>query len=412
MKKVVLLCFLPAVLFSFKEFQQGNDFRMPAEWEPHQAVWVGVFHRAGRDKVSAAIVKSIYKNVHVRLNYSSDSTRNKFNKLLSSLQVDTLKLQWVKDSIDFNWVRDPGPLFLVNKKGEQKIIDFGWNSYGNCYVDNSKLTKTDHIIGRIDKRMADRLNIPVVSTSIVAEGGGLETNGAGVLMSIEETALQRNPGKTLLEIEAEYLRVTACKKMIWLKRMPLLDKSVTGLLIKNWVSGGANGHIDEVVRFVSPNTIAVAKIDDEERKSNPISKVDYDILEEYCKTIQQATDAEGKPFKIIRIPSPDLNAHAVSYNMDKQMRKNFTDGAPSLRDGDTLKYVPAVSYMNFMVTNGVVLIAKYWKEGMPLKEKEKDENIKKIIGGLYPGRKIIQINPYPINGGGGGIHCATQQQPG
>lgn len=384
---------------------------MPAEWEPQQAVWVGIFHRQERALVSAAIIKAIYKNVQVRLSYTADSTRNKFNKFLYSAQVDTMRLQWIKDSIAFNWVRDPGPLFLVNKKGQQKVIDFGWNDYGNCYVENSKLSKADHIIGRIDKRIAASLNWPVISTSIVAEGGGIETNGAGVLMSIEETALQRNPGKTLQEIEAEYLRVTACRKMIWLKRMSLQDKSVSGLLVKNWINSGANGHIDEVVRFVAPNTIAVAKIDETERKTNPISKVDYDILEEYCYTLKQATDADGKPFKIIRIPSPDLNAYAVSYIMSKEMRKDFADGAPSIKDGDTLKYIPAVSYMNFMVTNGVVVIPRYWKEGLPLKEKEKDEKVKQIFEALYPGRKVIQINPYNINGGGGGIHCATQQQP-
>ena len=118
----------------------------------------------------------------------------------------------------------PVRFFPGHKKGEQKVIDFGWNDYGNGFCIWSTAKKRDSVVGRIDKRMATYLKIPVISTPIVAEGGGLETNGAGILMSIEETALQRNPGKTLQEIETEYLRVTNCKKMIWLKRMILQKK--------------------------------------------------------------------------------------------------------------------------------------------------------------------------------------------
>lgn len=409
--KLLAILFL-MVFVSFNSQKENDSYRMPAEWEQHKAVWVGVFNAPGSNLVSAAIVKSIYKNVEVRLNYAADSTKKKFNRLLDSLKIDTSKLVWIKDSIAFNWIRDPGPVFLVNKQGEQKVIDFGWNDYGNSFVTNKKIKKGDSIAGRIDKRMAAYLKLSVISTPIVAEGGGLETNGAGVLMSIEETALQRNPGKSLQQIEAEYLRVTNCKKMIWLKRMTLQEKTVTGLLIENWKSSGANGHIDEVARFVAPNTIALAQIDKTDAQRNPISKIDYDILEECYAILKKATDVNGKPFKIIRIPSPDLNAHSVSYIMNSEIRKGFSVDINSIKDGDTLKYVPAVSYMNFMTTNGIVLIARYWRAGIPLKEKEKDEKVKTIFEQLYPNRKVIQINPININRSGGGIHCATRQQPG
>ena len=307
-------------------------------------------------------------------------------------------------------MRDPGPLFIKNKMGKQKIIDFAWIQYGHHLVYKKKMNTLDIETGRSDIRIATKLNLPVISTPIVAEGGGIETNGEGVLMSIEETALQRNPGKTLQEIETEYLRVTGCKKMIWLKKMLLHDKTVPDLLIENWSSTGANGHIDEAVRFVGTNTIVVAKIDEEERNSNPISNVDYETLEEYCATLKKATDVNGKPFKIIRMPTPDLNVFARSYVLTTNSIKRFSEKFP-FKIGDTVKTVPAVSYMNFFISNNVVLIAKYWKEGMPLKEKEKDEAAKNILAGIFPDRKIIQINPLPVNYLGGGIHCITQQQP-
>ena len=394
----------------FAQKQQVNHFYMPAEWEPQQAVWVGLFGNPGRDTVSAAIIKALHHNVQVRLNYSYEYDKKRNNKFFNSLEIDTTKLQWIEDSVNNSWVRDPGPLFIKNKMGKQKIIDFAWIQYGHHLVYKKKMNTLDIETGRSDIRIATKLNLPVISTPIVAEGGGIETNGEGVLMSIEETALQRNPGKRLDEIEAEYLRVTGCKKMIWLKRMLLHDKTVPDLLIENWTSTGANGHIDEAVRFVGTNTIVVAQIDEEERNSNPISNVDYEILEEYCATLKKATDVNGKPFKIIRMPAPDLNVFARSYVLTTSSIKRFSEKFP-FKIGDTVKTVPAVSYMNFFISNNVVLIAKYWKEGMPLKEKEKDETAKNILAGIFPDRKIIPINPLPVNYLGGGIHCITQQRP-
>ena len=401
--------FFPIIVFG--QIIDSSAFYMPGEWEPHEAVWVGVNYRSGRDSVTAQIVKAIYEHVQVRLNYKDKAQKDKFNAFLFSLQVDTTKLEWIKDMAPVSFPRDPGPIFLTNKHGEQKVIDFEDNSYGRSHLYKKRLSKYEKLIGRTDRRMAAWFNLPVVRTALVAEGGGIETNGEGVLMSIEETALQRNPGKTLGEIEAEYLRVTHCKKMIWLKRMTLHDKFMPSVFYTdNWFAGGANGHIDEVARFVNPTTILLAKIDEDE-KNNPFSIADYEILEEYYETLMQATDANGNPFTIIRVPYPDLSAHALTYVMDKKMRKSFGTKINGPENGDTVRFVPAVSYLNFMVTNGVVLIAKYWKEGMPLREHEKDEEVRKIMEQAYPDRKIVQINPYQINRGGGGIHCATQQQP-
>ncbi len=395
---------------SLKKTSNSDSFRMPGEWEEHEAVWVGML-RPSDDSVSAAIIKAIYKNVQVKIPYEYAGIVHSFNRFLAKQQVDTTQLQWVKDSIRTTWMRDPGPLFLINKKGERKVIDFNWNEYGHCFVYNYQLRLSDIITGRIDSRIASYLQLPVVSTSIVAEGGGIETNGEGVLMSTAETALQRNPGKSLPEIEAEYLRVTHCKKMIWLKRMTLHDKSVPGLSAGNWVGGGANGHVDEVARFINPHTIALAKIDEDERWNNPISTADYEILEECNDILKTATDVKGRPFTIIRFPYPDLNVHGIPLKVTDALRQRFTDKNFNLKNGDTMWRAPAVSYMNFMVTNGVVLSAAYWKEGMPLREKQKDEEARAMLAKLYPDRTVVQVNPLSVNLFGGGMHCVTQQEP-
>ena len=407
--------FIPLLLLSLAGFRQhvpvDEDYHLAAEWEPQEAVWVGVFYGQERNLVTAAMIKAIYKEVPVRLNYAVDSLKFKYNRFLNQQHIDTSKLQWIKDSLSFNWVRDTGPLFLVNSNGDQKIICFGWNDYGRCYTDNRPLGKTDSIIGRTAIRMGVRLGIPVWRSPMVAEGGALETNGAGILMSIEETALQRNPGHSLPDIEKEYLRATGCKKMIWLKRMTLQEKISNRLLAGKRFTAGANGHIDQSVRFLNPSTIAIAYISDAERKRNSFLKQEAAILDEYYQVLKTATDIEGKPFQLVRVPVPDLDIYAVPMITDKEIKKDFPDEGNNLKTGDTIRFIPAVSYLNFMITNKVVLIPSYWQNGLPVKEKQKDEQVRILFEQFYPGRKIIQINPYAINGGGGGIHCATLEQP-
>lgn len=133
--------------------------------------------------------------------------------------------------------------------------------------------------------------------------------------------------------------------------------------IENWFTGGANGHIDEMARFVSPNTILLAQISDEERSGHPISNIDYEILEENFKILEQATDINGKPFQIIRVPAPSLNVpdYFTELIVSDEWR---TDGGLNLStfaNGDTIKITKAVSYMNFFISNDERSIARYWK---------------------------------------------------
>lgn len=414
MKYIYLFSTIFLLAISCNESNHKFDFYMPAEFEPQEAVYVGWFNNPQKDSVAAQIVSALYNSVQVKIFYSKESMKHNANLLLSGYGVDSNKINWTRDTLRYDFPRDPGPIFLLNNSGEMKIADFNWNSYGYEYVyKDFRLNNFDSLYGEIEKREAARLGIDVISSEIVNEGGAFEVNGNGVMMAIEETALQRNPGKNISEIEKEYLRLTGCKKMIWLKRAVIHDRAFDGPTVENWFTGGANGHIDEMARFVSPSTILLAEIGEEERTGNPISKVDYDILEENYKILQQATDINGKPFQIIRAPSPNLNVpdYFTELIVSDEWRANGSLNMSSFANGDTIRITRAVSYMNFFISNDVVLIAKYWKEGMPESEKKKDEEVKKILQKVFPERKIIQINPLAINRGGGGIHCATQQQP-
>lgn len=412
--KFYLLILSTLLLYSCNQQRSTSDFYMPAEFHPQDAVYVGWFDNPIKDSVIAQIVFALQKSVNIKMIYDDVSIKIYANKFLSGFNIDTNKIFWIKDSLQYDWIRDPGPIFLINNSGEIKIADFNWNSYGYEYVyKDFRLERTDSLFGKIEKREAERLNLEVISSEIVNEGGAMEVNGNGVMMAIKETALQRNPGKTIEEIEKEYLRLTGTQKIIWLNHSPVNDKVFDRPTVDNWFTGGANGHIDEVARFISINTILLAKIDDEERLQNPISKIDYDILEENYQILRQATDIDGSPFEIIRIPSPNLNVPEFYTELvvDDEWRRGGWLNLNSFSDGDTVRITKAVSYLNFFISNDVVLIPKYWKEEMPESEEQKDEEVKNLFLKLFPEKEIIQINPIAINRGGGGIHCVTQQQP-
>jgi len=385
--------------------------RFPAEWEPHSAIWLGWHETPRRDSVLAEMIRALQPHVPVRVLFRTDSMRRAGNGFLQKLGVDTLKITWVQNLHYSFWMRDPGPLFLETSSGGLNVANFRWAEYGEPSVpEDLGQAADDSLHGFGDDELARHLGLPLISSPFVAEGGGLESNGQGVLLTIEETARQRNPGKSLADIEREYRRLMGAKKVVWLPHMTYHDRVVVGPSVENYFAGGANGHVDEVARFVSPNTVLVAQIDEYERTSNPISRLDAPILDEYAATLKRATDVGGKPFRVIRVPSPDLKLFVRSYVVSDATRRKYTS-IRGLKNGDTAHFVPAVSYLNFLVSNGVVLIPTYWKPGMPLREREKDEEVRRLFVRLYPERKVVQINPLAVNWGGGGMHCVSQQQP-
>ena len=137
-------------------------------------------------------------------------------------------------------------------------------------------------------------------------------------------------------------------------------------------------------------------------------------MEENYRVLKNAVDQDGKPFKIIRIPMPETLYFEVTpqdeayYGLVSFPR--FSDGT-AFPVGKPVQVVPAQSYCNFLISNGVVLAQKYWHEGLPEKVKERDAEALKVLKKAFPNRKVVTINTLGINFGGGGIHCSTQQEP-
>jgi agmatine deiminase len=354
------------------------------------------------------VIKALAPHVRVDLLTADAAARARAVRYLSRSGVDTSRVTFHLASRRWFWLRDPGPFFLERTDGSPMVADFGWNMYGNDLA-KPALPGTRRS-GAVDTDIARALHVPIVTSRTVLEGGGYDGNGDAVLMGIAATALQRNPGMSLRAIEREYLRLSGARKMIWLKRSPLTDFWAVKPAVGNYFTRGANGHVDELARFVDPHTIVMAEIPAGERNANALNRIDARILDENYRILKAATDAHGKHFRVIRVASPDLRLLWHKH----VLRGGKADAlymAAGFTKGDAVIDVPASSYMNFFVSNGIVLVPRYWQPGMPAAQRDRDASAAALFRRLFPTRRIVQIDPIAINWFGGGMHCITQQQP-
>ena len=411
------ICFLFVFLFLVGNYVQGqavvvNDnefFTAPGEFENQEAVWMTAkpFETVHPTiEIVIQMIKALSPHVKIKLMVADDSAKTAVQKLLRENGVDEKQIfYWTTVSSSTRWYRDIGGIFLKSRSGNLKIADFGFNCYGDCKSSSETAKKKEGI----DREIAALLRLPVIKSDLITEGGDLEFNGKGTMMAVEAVELQRNPNLTKAQIEKELLRVLGQKKIIWLKKgIAEDDKAQRGALYENVYPIGTGGHIDEFCRFVGPNTILLAEVSQRERDADPVMKMSYDRMEENYKILKASSDQNGKKFKIIRVPVADIIYDEFVIKEGDIDELNFFSGS---KPGQTIKSIIAASYLNFFISNGVVLQPSYWKEGRSNSTKIKDEAFRKILQKAFPNRKIVPIFTENLNYGGGGMHCATQPQP-
>jgi agmatine deiminase len=304
-----------------------------------------------------------------------------------------------------------GPIFVVvnNSVKEKKVVDFGFNGWGLPKYFFPHDLATDE---QVDRSIAAEQGLnPPLSAPIISEGGNREFNGQGTMIAIAKTELQRNPDFTREQLEEVYGEFLGVKKVIWLEQGVVEDSPPTvGLLPgpDGTPSAYAVGveHVDEVARFAGPNTILLAEVSAAEAQVNPIAAENRVRLEQAYEILRRAKDQDGKRFTIIRMPSAEVEYYTM-FPVDDMYRwlstMQFTDGSV-FPLGKPVKVIVANGYMNFVITNGVVLAANYG-------DTTRDKKVAQILKMAFPNRKIVGINPFAINLGGGGMHCITQQEP-
>ena len=346
------------------------DFRMPAEWESQDSIWItwpynrgdwpGLFKYIPR--TVAEIIAPISKNQKVNLIIKISEDILILKRFLKSLDVNIKNVKFYKIQSNRIWIRDYGPIYLINKKKGQKVfINFtfnGWSKYKNFHKDNL----VNEIISQITKikKIEPKFKFKEKTKKLILEGGAIDVNGKGSILLTEECLLsnvqQRNFGvnKRMYEkILSEFLNV---KNYIWLK--------------KGLKGDDTHGHIDDISRFVNSNTIMTAI-------ENNKKDVNYNILQKNFDILKKAKNLNGKKFKIIKIPMP---------------RPIFIQKVR----------VPA-SYLNFLICNKIVLL--------PLFNDPNDINVFNIFKKFFKTRKIIGIDCSKLIWGFGAIHCMTQQEP-
>ena len=417
---------------SRKQQRAAETFYMPAEWEPHDAVWLGWEKDSLRGYYPAVvnIIKALAENVTVKIAFHNDTLLQKAKAYLASQGVDSSMYKTYIMPGERYWIRDHGAAFLVNGKGELGVADFAWNSYGYPgFLEvkyNGNKDSVDHYLNlrkefrlktaTVDSLMAVAEGATILKTDVNHEGGAIEVNGAGTLILCEATVFQRNPDLKKEYIETEFKRVLGVSNIIWVKK-GLADDPQNFLrrIAPGYYGGGTGGHTDEFVRFANANTILLAWVDEKEKDLNPVNQLNYERMNENYNILKNAKDQDGKPFTIIKVPLPDLitkkikareKIDSLEVTFDVDMKSFVPAEAPAI--GDSILRVPAGSYMNYLVTNGTVLLPAYTAYGS---SREKEEQVRNIFEEQFPGRKIVFIDAIMLNWSGGGIHCSTQQQP-
>lgn len=397
------------------------NFEFPAEFSKQKAVWLAwptytIKRNMPTYPIILKIIGELQAYVQVKIIISKEIEKRKIINLLNHHNIPATNVRFYVVPHDGIWMRDYGPVFLRSATGNSlKVVKFNFSMWGY----EQTTSPNSLLCAGVSKAIARLMKVDILSTNIISEDGNRSFNGEGVMITNSAVELQRNPGMTKQQLEQEYKRVFGIKKVIWVEQGAYDDPlTFAGKIIgpdgkKSAYAIGTGGHVDEFVRFVGPHTILLAEVSPDEAKHSPIAKINYVRMQNTLKILQGATDLHGKHFKIVRIPfpanfyatmRPDDGAYEYLENLVYQDGSIFPKGKP-------IQVMAAASYVNFLISNGVIIAPKYWKPGLANSIKQQDKKAVRVLQSLFPDRKIITIDALPINYGGGGIHCITQQEP-
>ncbi len=335
---------------------------MPAEWEKHSAVWLAwpygdkTFPKI-LDQIEdkyCEIIKSLEKSEKVKLLVLNDKEKTRIENKLINYGIDIKNVIFHIEDYSDVWMRDYAPITLFNKNTNKlAFIKWNYNAYGKSDdVLFKDLLKDDKVFTNI----LDKNNYEIFEPGVILEGGAIESNGKGTIMTTEQCLLNPNRNKELDRSRTEiYLKAyLGAENIVWLK---------DGL-----INDHTDGHIDEIARFVSPDTILCAY-------ENNKKDENYNILKENYNRLKKATNEKGKKFKLVKLPMPHMN---------------YKNGEKA-----------PVSYANFYIGNSVILMSIF--------NDPNDKKAMKIIQSLFKKHKVIGVDCRELIIGGGAIHCITMQ---
>ncbi len=332
----------------------SRSYTMPAEWALHEATWIAWPHNRedwpGRFTpipwTYAEIVRKLAAVERVRILVADADAEHRARRVLGKTGANLTAVEFFHIPTDRVWTRDFAPLFVHDEAGHVAAVKWrfnGWAKYANHHLDQEA-----------GLRIAERAADVTVTPPVVLEGGSIDVNGQGLALVTEECLLSpiqaRNPHLNREELEEEIAQHLGATKLIWLNR---------GI-----VGDDTHGHVDDIARFVGPDTVVIATEDDPADPNYEICKENEAILRDY-------------PVRVVRLPMPK----ALHFSGQR---------------------LPA-SYANFYIANSIVLV--------PTFNDPNDRLALNILAGVFPDREVCGIDCVALVWGLGTLHCMTQQQP-
>ncbi|MGL5113332.1 MAG: agmatine deiminase family protein [Flavobacterium sp.] len=407
------------------------EVRFPAEFEPQESVWMGwptYENKAGWSveelhvQIWAALAPNVYLDIAVNPDnpekgYVYEEQIARIKELMVKYKVPQDKVRFHKIAHDDVWWRDMGPIFVLNTSNQLEIADFSFNGWG-YEANNSDYALAEE---KIDENVAAEAKLKVRSSKMISEGGNREFNGKGTMIAVEVVEKQRNPKMSKQQMEAEYKRLLGVTNIIWLPYGRYDDDLTFKGKLPNekgekeiYTVITTGGHIDEHTRFASPSKILYTEISAEDAKKDPIAAENKRRMDANLSVLKNAKDQDGNKFELVAMPSAPAIIETLSPGdgaYDYLIANDSVINQNPIPKGKKIKVILASSYLNFLISNKVVVAQKFWKEGAPESWKALDKKAADILQATFPDRKIITLDPRAINIGGGGIHCNTQQKP-
>lgn len=363
-----------------------QGFRWPAEWERHAATWLSWPHKEaswpGRldeiPPVFAEMIRLLAPGEEVRVNVVDDDMAADIRTRLKRLDVPPERVRFFAVAHDDAWIRDHGPIFLTRQLArgqggrpdpaidaaidsgsaaatraviDAAIVDWGYNAWGGKYP---PFAQDD----AVPRGIAAELGLPVFAAPMILEGGSVDGNGCGAVLTTESCLLNpnRNPHLDRAAIERHLRDFLAAEKVLW------LGAGISG--------DDTDGHVDDLARFTAARTVVTVV------EADP-ADINYQPLQDNLARLRSMTDQNGAPLEVVSLPMPS----AVEYHGQR---------------------LPA-SYANFYIANEVILLPTF---ACP-----QDEPARAILQRLFPQRRVVGVDARALVWGLGAFHCLTQQQP-
>lgn len=341
-------------------YPAAQGFFFPAEWHPHTATWLSWPHKeeSWPGKIVTVypqycqFIKALTEGELVRINVKNEEMAAFAKQQLQLVDVDLSRVEFYPFETNDAWCRDHGPAFLINPETKEKVIvDWGYNAWGGKYPPFD----LDDVI---PTKIAGALHLPVYNPGIVMEGGSVDFNGKGTILTTTACLLNknRNPHLNQQQIEEYLHNYYGAEQVLW------LGDGIVG--------DDTDGHIDDITRFVNEDTV-VTVVEQNKNDEN------YQLLQDNLQQLKTMRLLNGKQLNIMELPMPDAVIHE-----DQRL--------------------PA-SYANFYIGNAAVVVPTY--------RSKQDDKALEILQGCFPDRKVIGIDSTDIIWGLGSFHCLSQQEP-